>query len=584
MELLNKFRESPLLKQTIVAWSNMSKGRRVLLSAVIFLLVGGLAWVAIAGSTVDYRALTNEGTDIQQVASIRETLDEAGTPYRLGASGIIEVPSEHYHRARLDLGMEGLLTEGVMGQVRGDELFDEQDSFFVSTAQVEINRRRALEGELSRTVSALDEVRAARVHLVVPKRSLFKDPSRKPSASVVVQLKPAANLTVRRIRGLQKLIASAVEGLEENRVSVIDSTGAILTRDDSEEGVAGQGRRLEMQRSVERDLERRVVSLLEPMAGPGRVIARATVKMDFSATQQTVEEYAPEGIIRSQREITETRGSSKPQAKGVPGARGNKKDRADEDVAQESAKRKDKLTNFDLAKTVTHHSQPPGAIERISVAVVLDGSQREGAAAANTEGNEEEGESANSAYVPFTDEEIVKFDTLVKSAIGFDLRRGDLVHVTNMPFSGVEEELLIEEPLFPPALMRRIMDWGFVMVLLLVSWFLLFRPLLRRLGNKATAMTAVAATAGGPPLLAGVPEKESGSDTAGELSPAELAANQINDNASAMTAIEEKSGEGGQTRVPAQLAQNLRARAIELSRSNAQRSAQVIRTWLQVKE
>jgi flagellar M-ring protein FliF len=582
MALGDRVKDSRLVQQVRAAWGRLPRGRRVLAGATVVAVLGLFGWVIVTGTRVPWRELMR-GQTPQDAAAVRDALEKQGIPYRLEEGGVVLVPEDEIHRARLDVAQAGLPAGGSVGF----EIFDRQD-FWANTFSQRVNFHRALEGELSRTVTALDEVAAARVHLVIPKPTLFKEEQKHPTASIVVKLAGGRHLSEGQIHGLRLLVASAVEGMSPEDVTVLDSGGAALARPGSAGPLGGQDRRMELAQGLESSLESRIVSLLEPVAGAGRVVARVSADLDFTASSETVEQFDAENpSVLSERRSTESRGRTQPKASGVPGARGNTPGPGGapaDGMATESTDRQDELVNYALNKTMRHRDDPPGRLRRLSVAVLLAGRPQRRAAA-------EAGDSAAAAapeYVPFSDEELTRFDTIVKSAVGFDARRGDVVEVIHMPFSGIEEEALLTEPLLPPGVLQRMLDWGFVLLLVAALYFTVVRPLL---GRRATE-TAAAATAGaGAPALgpgAGRPAGllGDGAEAAGAAGAGEAARLGAGGDRRALNPADAGAAadEGPGQPVPAKVAIRLRERAIELSRSDAKRAAQVIRAWLQTED
>ena len=577
MSLKERLQESGFVQQVREAWGRMPRGRQVLAVTTAVGVLGVLGWIIATGSRVEYAELMR-GADAQDTAAVRDALQKQGIPFELGEGGVIRVPRDQIHRARLDVAQAGLPAGGSVGF----EIFDKQD-FWANTFSQRVNFHRALEGELSRTVNTLDEVQAARVHLVIPKPALFKEEQKNPTASIVVRLKPGRQLDAARIQGMRLLVASAVEGMSPDEVTVLDSGGAALARPGRDGVLGGQERRMEFARSYEGSLESRIISMLEPIAGHGRVIARVSADLDFTSQSETVEEFDSENpAVRSEHRSSESRGRSQPKPSGVPGARGNLPGQTpDAATATENTAREDEIVNYELNKTLRRRDEPPGRIRRLSVAVLLAGRPVRRAA--------DQEDPGAPAFVPFSEEELGRFGSIVQNAVGFDAERGDAVEVINMPFSGIEEETLLTEPFLPPGLVERMLDWGFILLLVAALYFAVARPLLAR--PAAAAAGAPGATAALPGEARGDGAKLLSSGEPGDAGPEGTAdgATELSgrtDGPGAPKALGPTSldAERAQQQVPAQVAVRLRDRAIALSRSDAKRAAQVIRAWLQTEE
>ena len=588
MGWIERLKGNPYATQAREVWGRMPRSRRFLAAGATLAVLGVLWYVIALGSRTEYRELAR-ALEPEDAAAVRAVLDQEGIPYRVEEGGVILVPAHQIHEARLDLARPEVLSGGGAGW----SLFD-RESLVTSPFTQRVNYHRALEGEISRTVRALDEVQKARVHLVLPKQAVFREEQKKPTASVVLKLKPGRQLSDGQVRGIRLLVASAVEGMRPDDVAVLDSTGAALARPGGDPGTIDQSRRLEMERQVARSMEGRIVSMLEPVAGMGRVIARVNVELDFTKRSERIEEYdADSPAVRSERRVSETRGRTRPRAAGTPGSQGNLGDGAGTTTpASENAQRQDEQVNYELNKTVRTNDEPAGRVRRISVGVVLGGRPRAGAA---TEG----GEPAPVEFVPFTDEELGGFSDIVRTTVGYDEKRGDRVVVSNMPFAGVEEEMMLSEPLLPPELLQKVIDWVFLLLAFGALYFAVLRPLLRRsrssggdeAGRKEAPAELPPAEGADARLLAegrGTKEGQGDASASAALPGAESAAREEALPAGEAPAAglppgdpEAKAAAEG---VPARLAIKLRERAIELSRADTKRAAQVIRSWLRLEE
>jgi flagellar M-ring protein FliF len=394
---------------------------QIVLAAVA---TAGLVWAVSVYATRTRYAVLFGNLRSEDAAPVLAALKERRVPYRLEAGGsVIEVPAERVDELRLELAAEGLPRGGGVGF----EIFD-KPAFGVSDFVQNVNYRRALERELGRTIQSLDVVESARVHLALPPESVFAGERREPSASVVVGLKPGRSLTPNQVGAIAHLVASGVEGLDPSRVSVIDGHGRMLSDGSGAESAeALSSAQLEAKRAIEANLEARLLSILEPVVGAGRVRARATVELKLARVQKVEESYDPDSAVVRSELKTKTRRSGGGPA-GVPGTASNLPAESAPvavpagGAAEES---QSSTTNFEINKTVATIAEPPGSVSRQSVAVVVDNALQE------TTGAEGKPERRS---VPRTEEEMRKISDLARAAAGIDEKRGDTLIVENIPF------------------------------------------------------------------------------------------------------------------------------------------------------
>ncbi len=353
----------------------------------------------------------------QDAAAVVKELEAQKIPYQLSKEGtVIEAPEELVYRTRLDLAGKGLPQGGGVGF----ELF-EHTPFGMSEFSQRINYVRALQGELARTISALAAVQSCRVHLALPTRSAFLGAEEKPSASVVVELRPGFRLTAAQVQGVMNLVATSVAGLTPDRVTVVDSSGRLLQSMEGKEEKSVPELLYQLTREREREIEQRIETMLEPVLGPGHAVARVAVELEPRETQRTREEYDPTGVERSkQLEIEEAAGPNG----GVPGVQSNIVG-GDGGKTQLEApvKKSSQVYNYEISKTTSQTTEPRGQIRRLTVGVLIDGRY--------------EGET----YAPRTGEEIDAVRSVVMMAAGFSAERGDKIEVVNVPFKAPPGEL-----------------------------------------------------------------------------------------------------------------------------------------------
>jgi len=354
-------------------------------------------------------------------------LEESGVSYAVSQDGSrINVQSDQVGRARMLLAQAGLPNGGSMGY----EIFDKQTGFGTTNFVQNINQVRALEGELARTISSLDVIRSARVHLVLPQRELFSRETRPPSASVFANLSPGARLERGQIVGIQSLVASAVPDLQANSVSIIDSNGNLLAKGGDEEGDLMSMKAEEMRRNFESRLTRKVEDQVSRIVGYGNVRAVVTAEMNFDRISTNEELFDPEGqVVRSTQTTEEQSLEREPVSDDVsvqnnlPGVGG---DLLAENQPSAEANRLEEVTNYEISRTVRNTVREAGEVQRMSVSVLVDGRYST---------NPETGEQI---YEPRSQEELDQIALMVRSAIGYDADRGDVIEVVNLRFAEVD--------------------------------------------------------------------------------------------------------------------------------------------------
>lgn len=397
---------------------------------VVGLVVGSAVWL----STPDYRLLFAD-MDAESAAQITAKLDADKVPYRLDEGGrTIRVPAERVDRLKIDLASS--VTSGRIGF----EIFD-RTAFGQTEFLEQVNYRRALEGELARTIATISEVASARVHLAMAKDSLFGARQQAAKASVILKLRSNRPLSAASVQGITNLVAASVEGLRPDAVVLIDNFGRPLSQA-RESGGPMAAEQLERQQSLERDMTEKVVNLLEPVVGVGRVRVNVSARLSNDTQEQTEELFDPNAVVRSRQTTTE--GAPSTVAQGVAGARGN----LPQPVAPSQnpaintastatagpgtlASRSSETTNYEVSKVTRVTQKPRGDVARLSVAVLLDHEQ---VATKNADG------TVAKSTKPRDPADLQKIQELVSAAVGLDTNRGDLLTVENIAFSDSMEE------------------------------------------------------------------------------------------------------------------------------------------------
>ncbi|WP_236038368.1 flagellar basal-body MS-ring/collar protein FliF [Belnapia arida] len=440
----------------------LGRGRLIALGAVAAGIMALLAVMAFRAGEVPMSPLFGE-LEGRDAAAVVAVLERQKVPYRLSAGGTqVLAPSEQVARLRLMLAKEGLPSGGGVGW----EIFDRSEGLTTSPFQQDVNRLRALEGELARTIRGLAGVRTARVHLVLPRREAFSRERGEAQASVVLAMQGAQRLDREGVQAVLHLVATAVPGLKPQHVSIVDSRGELLARGGQALGAAAQAlNQEELRRTQEMRIGRAVEELLERSLGPGRVRAEATVEMDFERVETREERFDPENqVARSTQSVTEqNRGAEPPPtsvATNLPGQE------AQGGGGASSENRQEETTNFEIGRSSRSTLREHPVVKRLSVAVLVDGLAEGG------------------TWRERTPEELARIAALVRSAIGFDERRGDKVEVVSMRF--VEEAGGPAEPPgflglpIAPALATRLIESGLLALVAVVAILLLGRPMIGR--------------------------------------------------------------------------------------------------------
>lgn len=368
-----------------------------------------------------YTDLTTEAS-----SSVAAKLEELQIRYQISTDGArVMVPKDDVGRARMLLAQEGLPNGGSLGY----EIFDKQSSFGTTNFVQNINQVRALEGELARTISSLDPIKSARVHLVLPQRELFSRENRTASASVFLHLKGGAQLDRQQIAGIQSLVASAVPDLKAKNVSLIDSEGNLLAQGGEDDNALLSTKAEEQQRKYEQRITTTIEDLVGRTVGFGKVRVSANVQMNFDRISENQESFNPEGqVVRSTQTVEENANESEKSASNVSvqnNLPAGATDMLGESGPTSASNRVEETTNYEISKTVKNLVRETGQVTRLSVAVLVDGTYTTDAEGKKT-------------YQPRSEQELDRIAALVRSAIGFDAGRGDTLEVVNMQFAEIQ--------------------------------------------------------------------------------------------------------------------------------------------------
>jgi flagellar M-ring protein FliF len=445
---------------------------RVAAMGVVTVMLLGFFAFLILRFTAPQMAPVYTGLDFDDSAAIVGELKRLNIPYELRGEGdSILVPRDQITSVRMSLAESGLPSRGQVGY----EIFDQQNTLGATSFVQNVNKLRALEGELARTIASLTRVRSARVHLVIPERELFRREAKAPSASIVLEVRGA--LSAGEIRAVQHLVASAIDGLTPNQVSIVDASGQLLaTGTTGEDGAAVASLYEERTLAFENRTRQRLEDMLANIVGPGRARVQVSAELDMNRMTQTTESYDPDGqVVRSAQTRESSDAASGGRTNGgvsvaneLPGSDGGS-NAAGSNTQQSSIT--EETINYDISKTTQTVVTEAGAIKRLSVAVVVDGTYVSDAGGSAT-------------YTPRSAEELAQIESLVRSAIGFEEGRGDQVEVVNLQFAERPDlQLPPSEASLFDFTRDDIMSGAEMAVTLLIALALVFfimRPLVRR--------------------------------------------------------------------------------------------------------
>ncbi|EPY8425303.1 flagellar basal-body MS-ring/collar protein FliF [Citrobacter youngae] len=479
LEWLNRLRANPKIPLIVAG------------AAAVAIIVAMVLWA----KTPDYRTLFSNLSD-QDGGAIVTQLTQMNVPYRFTeGSGAIEVPADKVHELRLRLAQQGLPKGGAVGF----ELLD-QEKFGISQFSEQVNYQRALEGELARTIETLGPVKRARVHLAMPKPSLFVREQKAPSASVTVNLEPGRALDEGQISAVTHLVSSAVAGLPPGNVTLVDQAGHLLTQSNTSSRDLNDAQ-LKYASDVEGRVQRRIESILSPIVGNGNVHAQVTAQLDFANKEQTEEKYSPNGddsqaVLRSrQLNVSEQIGSGAPG--GVPGALSNQPapantapintppanqqnpqnaqttQTANNANAGPRSTQRNETSNYEVDRTIRHTKMNVGDVQRLSVAVVVNYKTL-----------------PDGKPLPLTADQMKQIEDLTREAMGFSEKRGDTLNVVNSPFTASDDaggELPFwQQQSFIDQLMSAV-RWLLVLLVAWILWRKAVRPQLMRRSEEVKA-------------------------------------------------------------------------------------------------
>ena len=411
--------------------AGLSTGKKISLLLVTLSTILGFVFIITWAGKPDYQNLY-AGLNPEDAGSIINYLKENQIPYKVSEYGNgIQVPKENVYEIRMSLATKGL----PQGSGVGFEIFD-NSKIGVSEFSQNINYQRALQGELSRTINRFEEIENSRVHIVMASKSIFKDYEDHASASVVIKLYQGRQLSKNKVQSIVHLLSSSIAGLNPENVTVVDSSGNMLTKVKVGEGIENSSDdQLQYQEKIEKNLENRIKTMLETALGQSKAIVRISCLLDFKKHEKTEELYYPDNrVIRSEQHYNENSSDQSVIPAGIPGIAMN--DEIGEDSMPSSPKgyqKQDQTINYEIGRVTNHIIEPTGKVNRISVAVIVDGSYKE---------NVDKEGVVSLEYIPRSKEEMDKLENIIKRSVNFDEKRGDEVEVVNIPFESQKSEEL----------------------------------------------------------------------------------------------------------------------------------------------
>ncbi len=411
-----------IVEQVKTIVQSLSLVQKVIAVAVVGVVVIGMLSLTLMSSKPEMKVLyANLASD--DASRIVAKLKEQRIPYELAANGTaIMVGGGNVHEIRLTMAGDGLPRGGGVGF----EIFDKTNLGTTDFVQ-RLNYVRALQGELARTISSFEKIRAARVHVAQPKDSVFVEESKPPTASISVTLNGRGKLSKSEIRAIINLVGSAVTGLTEENITLVDTAGHLLFRKEGDSDSMMSATQLDYQRKIETTMRRKLETMFEEIVGVHKVIARVNADVDFNHVDIAEEAFDPEvQVVRSEQIMAESDGALDPQ-EGIPGVKGQLAtftDAGEGGAGAGSFSRRNITKNYEISRTTTRTKKAVGVIRKISVAIMVDGNYK----------NVDKAGVVTKEYVPRSEAEIAAFLTMARNAVGFDGDRGDTVEVKSMPF------------------------------------------------------------------------------------------------------------------------------------------------------
>ena len=453
--------------------------RKISLFAITAALVIGMVVLVIWASKTQYKLLYSDLSK-EDVATISQLLDKGSIPFQVADEGkSIYVPEDMVDIWRLEIAKKGV----DFNSTPGYEIFDKQ-AFGTTSFVQKINKQRALEGELMKTIKHIRGVKRARVHLSLPESSPFVSEKKPPSGSVVLELERGFELTKDEVRGIQHLVSASVDGMRNKNVVIIDAKGEKLTENVGDAMSQFTANRLALESKVNSQYENQIEEILKRVVGDGKVIAKVNVKMDFTESVSTRTSYDPENVaVVSEVNNKQNARGRRPSPQGIPGARSNIPGENPQPGIPETTSNTDRslvTKNYNVPKTITNSKKPTAEIQKLSVAVMIDG-KRVPMLDKNGEIIMGENDLPMTKYEPWSDAEIANFQAIVARAVGISDERGDQIVIKNMEFA--KEDLSEAEAILRARenreIIKNLTKYLMIGVLISLIFFVVVRPFIQ---------------------------------------------------------------------------------------------------------
>ncbi len=479
--MTRSFSEFSLQLTTLL--KKLTLGKKIALFTLVGSTILGFIFLMTWAGRPDFQLLYSN-LDPEDAGAILTRLKDQKIQHQISSNGnSILIPGERIYEIRMELASRGLPRGGGVGF----EIFNNTKLGMTEFVQ-NVNYQRALQGELSRTINGFAEIESSRVHIVMPSKSLFIEEEEPATASVVLRIRYGGRLSKDQVQGIVHLVSSSISGLNPENVTVVDNKGKMLAgfKDKSTMGRVSSDQ-LEYRKKLEKGLENRIKTMLEGVLGTDRTIVRASCDLDFRRQEKTEEMYKPDNkVIRSEQIFNEISNETETGPAGIPGVFSNTNVPAGE--AKKTIpggglkfQKQDKTVNYEIGKVISHTVEPIGKIDRISVAVIVDGTYKD---IKGQDGKQE------LKYLPRTQEEMDKLENIVKRAVNFDAKRGDELEIVNMPFEIAkaaegEESIMEESWLSNLKHYTSFIRYIFLSIMLLLLFIFVVRPLVKWLTSSS---------------------------------------------------------------------------------------------------
>lgn len=460
-------------------FNDLDVPRRIGLIAVVCFILAGMLGIVLWASNTRYGVLYSDlnKEDSKKIALL---LEEKNISYQLSDDGkVLKISEDMVEKWRIHLATMGVSFSGTVGY----EIFDKQ-SFGTTSFVQKVNRQRALEGELIKTIRYISGIKRARVHLSIPDVSPFAAEKKPPSASVVVELDQGVSLTSQEVKGIASLVSSSVDGMRPEHVVILDNRGKKLSENIGDLMTSYTANRIALESKVNRQLEQQIEDILSKATGEGKVVAKVNVSMDFTESVSTKTSFDSENKATLSEVVnTQRLNGSRPSPQGIPGARSNLPGEQPQPGVPETRNNVDKeLTtrNYNIPSTVTRETRPTAGIRNITAAVMIDGKRVPVLGASGNPVFSEEG-VAKVKYEQWSDADLSNFKDIVTSTIGIDEARGDKIVIKNMEFA--QEDLTAIDAIIRGqenrALIKNVVKYAAIGLAITLFFFLVMRPFIQ---------------------------------------------------------------------------------------------------------